>query len=438
MISLKLLLGVAVMSDVSGDTVSGSVKVAFGSCSKPDRTTEIWKSVAAYGPDAWVWMGDNVYADKKVPQFVFRGVDEAKELYSETNRNADYQTAMSTVKHLFGTWDDHDMGLNNAGGEFPFKRETKELTLNFLQYPKDHITRTRDGLHHSYVINENSRTEIKFILPDTRWWRSEMELLGDIQWAWLEGEIRDCATRRLCVFVSSIQVTASWGESVPILKVLETWGNYPKELERLLRLFDEVATTPMLMLSGDVHMGEVRVIHPGPQGACRFAGAALTRPIVEVTASGITHSLGTFLTFPKRLWKSAIVDLDLTPYAINSKLDRRITIAKNFGTLDWDGEKVVMTIRGEPKKGGPDASVIMRYEWTAAQLTGQSYANNKELSECESDRSHPSPYGAWSLLCVALVYLSIEFTVLILPFIILFSIAKRIRAAYLKPQPKRE
>jgi len=37
--------------------------LTFGSCNKPDLAQPMWSWVRAQRPDAWMWLGDIVYAD---------------------------------------------------------------------------------------------------------------------------------------------------------------------------------------------------------------------------------------------------------------------------------------------------------------------------------------------------------------------------------------
>ena len=45
-------------------------------------------------------------------------------------------------------WDDHDFGINDGGSSYPFKKEAKELYLNFWNVPKNDIRRAREGIYH--------------------------------------------------------------------------------------------------------------------------------------------------------------------------------------------------------------------------------------------------------------------------------------------------
>ena len=112
------------------------------------------------------------------------------------------------------------------------------------------------------------------------------KVLGDEQWTWLENELlvdpstEEEAAPELFVILSSIQV---WSTN----PLMEGWGHFPKEQERLWNLlrthYDSASSmgrrappAPVLFLSGDVHHGEIS----GQPG------------YYEVTSSGLTHHCG--------------------------------------------------------------------------------------------------------------------------------------------------
>jgi alkaline phosphatase D len=172
------------------------------------------------------------------------------------------------------TWDDHDFGLNDGGGDFPRKNESRDLLFNFLDVPASSDRRLSPGLYEAKIFGPVGR-RVQVIMLDTRYFRDpmtkgelskeealargivgryvpnddpEISLLGTEQWRWLESELRKPAELRL--LVSSIQVVAG-------NKGAEGWGNFPIELERLYKLIDETEAAGVVILSGDVHFSEM-------------------------------------------------------------------------------------------------------------------------------------------------------------------------------------
>jgi alkaline phosphatase D len=50
----------------------------LGSCNKVDLPQKFWGEITRRAPAAWIWMGDNVYADTKRKTLA----DAAKEFYN--------------------------------------------------------------------------------------------------------------------------------------------------------------------------------------------------------------------------------------------------------------------------------------------------------------------------------------------------------------------
>ncbi len=79
------------------------------------RQNEPTPALAAYvkaKPEVSLWIGDNVYADTKDDIEHIRKcyrVLEAKPGFAELKRDSIF----------LPTWDDHDYGLNDAGGKYP-------------------------------------------------------------------------------------------------------------------------------------------------------------------------------------------------------------------------------------------------------------------------------------------------------------------------------
>merc|ERR1719474_985919 len=102
--------------------------------------------------DVFVWLGDVIYSAR--PYLSTSGwkydasitpVDAAdypvdsdkpgqlKWLYSYQKQHPGYSRLINSRTEIFGTWDDHDFGQNDADDRFPFKKkESQEAFLDFL------------------------------------------------------------------------------------------------------------------------------------------------------------------------------------------------------------------------------------------------------------------------------------------------------------------
>jgi len=266
-----LLANTLVAQQAVLDPAKPITRIAFGSCLRQDKPAPIIISITAAKPDVFVWLGDNVYGDSDDPAIIRAKYDQVAAIYG-------YKELRAAVPFLYA-WDDHDFGKNDAGREYGFIDQNKQLMLDFFGEPKDSARRKREGNYDSVIIGPPGR-RVQFLLLDTRSFRSPLKqekrdgkkwnvpnddpkatLLGDAQWAWLEAELKQPADLR--IVCSSIQV-------LPSTHRFEKWANFPYELARLLKLLDNKS----LIISGDRHHGAI------------FAGFDDKLPI-EITSSSL-------------------------------------------------------------------------------------------------------------------------------------------------------
>lgn len=166
-------------------------------------------------------MGDNVYGDQDWDGDADLG--SLRQSYRKLSDRPEFRKLRSTVPMLT-TWDDHDFGLNDAGGAFAFGHLSETIYERYWQVPPD-VT-ARPGVYDSRIVGPSGR-RVQVILLDTRFFRSpwkrapyadlpsplgkylpddrlDATMLGAEQWRWLEGELARPAELRL--IVSSIQV----------------------------------------------------------------------------------------------------------------------------------------------------------------------------------------------------------------------------------------
>ena len=248
--------------------------IAFGSCNRQTESQSFWETIAANEPAAWLWLGDNIYSDTD-------DYEEMADDYDDLTTSPEYRAFVAATPLVYGTWDDHDYGKNDAGREWSFKEEAKILMLDFLGVPPDAEVRQREGVYQSYLIDN-----VKVILLDTRYFRDEVmppvrdgdrygpnedgDILGEAQWAWLRDELEN-SEAAAHVIASSIQV-------LPTDHGFEKWDLFPQARRRLLDLLAELKPALPILLSGDRHLAEIMVDSVGDY------------PIYEVTSSGLTHS----------------------------------------------------------------------------------------------------------------------------------------------------
>src|SRR4051812_18194719 len=81
-------------------------RVAYGSCAHQDRPQPIWDAVVAAKPELFLFIGDTVYGDTK-------DMAVLKKKYDKLAALPGWQKLVKACPVL-ATWDDHDMGANDA------------------------------------------------------------------------------------------------------------------------------------------------------------------------------------------------------------------------------------------------------------------------------------------------------------------------------------
>ena len=299
--------------------------IAFGSCDNQRLKNELWKSIDENNPVAWIWGGDDVYSDTE-------DMNELRENYAIQKNDSDYLQFIAN-KQILGTWDDHDYGLNDGGEEYPYKRASQQLLLDFLGTAKDAPERFRDGVYNSRVINFDGN-KVKIIVLDTRFFRTAVTksmnskkrlqpnpygqgtILGGAQWKWLEEEL-STSDAQFNVIVSSIQLLSD-------KHGFECWGNFPHEIDQLEKLIVASKAKGTFIISGDRHIAT-------------FSSKKVTNlnyPLVDFTSSGLTHVYSSFSS-------------EENPHLLG-----KVVSEKNFGLLQFDftNNRVIMQIRGLENK----------------------------------------------------------------------------------------
>jgi alkaline phosphatase D len=268
-------------------------RIAFGSCAKQWQHQPIWDTVIAAQPDLFLFLGDAIYADTdgktawKVSEEQLRG---------EWNRLADKPEFKRARKQIpmMATWDNHDYGTHNGGVEFPLKKTSQAIFLDFFDEPVDSGRRKTPGIYDAKIFGPQGR-RVQIILLDTRFFKDpykkdptpkakrlkagkvggylpdndpDKTLLGDRQWRWLKQQLRKAAEVRL--IASSIQV-------IPDKKGMDEWGNFPLERKKLFDLIAGTSVKGIILLSGNVHFAELSKSY------------AEGYPLFELTSSGMTH-----------------------------------------------------------------------------------------------------------------------------------------------------
>ncbi len=293
----------------------------------------VMRSVAGEEADLFLMIGDNVYGDKDGPAYRNNeaDLDELRESFRDLAARDDFKAVRAKFPMMVA-WDDHDMGANDAGKEFPFKRLAERIHERFWGID-DQDVGAYPGTYYARTFGPpGQRTQV--IMLDTRFFRSALtptdawgkpgkeryipsadpaqDMLGNDQWTWLENRLQDPADVRL--IISSIQVLPTDGHG------FEAWHTLPLEQQRLYRLIRETEANGVVFVSGDRHTAFLYEDK-----------TALPYPVSEITASSVNVTFAT-----------TTVEMD------SAQIGEGYPPA-NYGAIgiDWTGGTVSLEVKSE-------------------------------------------------------------------------------------------
>ncbi|MDC3283529.1 alkaline phosphatase D family protein [Planctomycetota bacterium] len=295
--------GVVVGKSTQKFRTSGADKfrVAFGSCAGdwgPDPSQSIFKTIAAQHPQWFLWMGDNIYYSRARQEW--NDIEMMRERWKIQRSLPHLQELLSSTAHA-STWDDHDYGPNNSDKTYFLRDESFELYKSY--WPNPYFGSDDDGVYFALHLGG-----VDVFMLDTRFNRQpnkldakDKELLGERQWRWLEGELRD-STASFKIIVSGMQLLAEYHP-------YESWAMFDSEKQRLLNYVNDNKINGVVLLSGDRHIGEIL-----------RDDRVLDYPLIEFTSSPLAAGVG-----------GSTSDEIATRRIANSEIT-----AEHFGILDFD------------------------------------------------------------------------------------------------------
>ena len=430
-------------------------RILFGSCSSQWYDQPLWPNIIRRQATAWVWGGDAIYADRNTgldwstfpPHTIVQEAtpDILVKLYKEQRSHPVYSQLIQNTT-IFGTVDDHDYGANNGDKNYKHKRESAiAFVETFLGMPDDSAMakRARDGRGiygvkvfdfklSQPLLSDNdagvdadvpatdgvnySDHSVAVFAIDVRSHRTpwgcgfkkffpnyEGDFLGDDQWVWLEESLRR-SKAKVNVIVTGIQVHA---DRYPDGNIAESWSKFPAAQARLYNVILESNLSAPILISGDVHHAQLL------RKDCYYNGK--TRPLMEITTSGLTHSWGArfcsrpdsnFLcqsshtTLATRLamtvghiinpWNDLIKDRG----AEGAKNGLQYSLELNFGEIDVDWELGAVQVRIIGLKPNP----LLSQRWTFEELNGQAKMGGGTLKVGDFEKASSFDTGPWVCL----------------------------------------
>ncbi len=245
----------------------GTVKLAFGSCSKVSQYGEapIFRTIADEQPDFFIFGGDNVYfivGDGSDRHFSTTGPEGDWSFYEtmlarhlRTRVHSDLDRMLRTVPS-YAVWDDHDFGPNNADSTFPMK---DEATLAFKQVWANpgYGTNGMDGVFSSFrhgpveVFLMDNRTFKYSLYKHKDVTRENGRIWGEAQLDWLLEGLK-ASTAPVKLIANGTQFLSMESETAE--------GHYQEALGERERLLDFLANERIggvVFLTGDRHHSSV-------------------------------------------------------------------------------------------------------------------------------------------------------------------------------------
>lgn len=196
-------------------------------------------------PEFVIWVGDNVYADTETdPEHIRKQLEvlEQKDGFAELRAGSQFLV----------TWDDHDYGLNNAGKDYPFKKESLAIHREFWELEKA-VPAEQDGIYNAYMAALPNGKRLQFIMLDARYNRDKpgrnADALGENQWKWLEEQLKQPADFRILVSGQQVLINrpSRW----------EAWAKLGRSRDRLIGLLKTHKVDNAIFITGDQHYVEV-------------------------------------------------------------------------------------------------------------------------------------------------------------------------------------
>ncbi|MFT5125592.1 MAG: alkaline phosphatase D [Verrucomicrobiales bacterium] len=221
--------------------------VGFGGGARYNHVYEnMWDTIAARKPLAFLFLGDNVYIDDGLNRSLQRLYYYRRQLRPEYQR-------LSASTAIYAIWDDHDFHNNDsAGGLDPFKPDYKVPVWNVFKenWPNPYYGGgpEQPGCWFDFQLGD-----VDFFMTDGRYYRDfkQGSMLGPVQKAWLKDKLK-ASTATFKVIASG----TLWTETAD-KNGKDSWWGVPEEREEILGLLDEHQIGGVILISADRHRTDV-------------------------------------------------------------------------------------------------------------------------------------------------------------------------------------
>jgi len=278
---------------------TGTLRIAFGSCSKDSRHpyVPVWEAMAAEQPDMSIWVGDNSYFmigegnySTTGPVGDWNSMEQMMSRHMVTRTNRYLQNLLRTTP-MYGIWDDHDYGPNNADREFELKEEALNVFKHVWANPYFGIPSTPG------IFSKFRRGPAEIFLMDDRYHKyvktndhpdvsdDDAEIWGQGQLEWLMTELKR-SKAAVKIIANGTQIISKDGRGEG------HFNEAPKEIQKLLDFLKKNKIGGVVVLSGDRHITEVlRLDQDGGPDIVEFTSSPFqqNQPVAFLERDHPTH-----------------------------------------------------------------------------------------------------------------------------------------------------
>lgn len=218
------------------------LRLAFGSCAKDDNQP-IFSTIASLNPDLFLFVGDNHYGNTD-------HLSDLRQFYRFALERPE-RAALARSTSTLAVWDDHDYVGNNTDGTAPGRDRALRAFSEYWANPS-YGTPVAPGVYSTWRWGD-----VELFLLDDRYHRGlDGSILGDAQTAWLQAAL-SASNATFKLLVSGSQWTHEGTD--------DSWAAFPEAQQALFAWLVEQQIEGVVLLSGDVHRSELRLV-PGAAG----------------------------------------------------------------------------------------------------------------------------------------------------------------------------
>ena len=275
--------------------------------------SSIFETMAKTSADFNLWLGDNWY---------YREVDYSSvwglKYRASHDRGIPILQKLMASMPQYAIWDDHDFGPNDAGENYIFKNESRNIFNDYWLNPTS-------GENNKGIYTMINYGDVDFFLLDNRFFRSDINLADTINnivnedKAYFGKSQLDWLKNSLLFSRATFKIIVTGNQVLNPINNYECLTHYPTEYKSLIDFLSNQKINGVVFLTGDRHHSEViEMQRPNDY------------PLYDITISPLTSGVG----------KVSGKELDNSFRVANTLIE-----AQNFGKISFFGSKGNRTMK---------------------------------------------------------------------------------------------